>query len=164
MASLAMPHLVGCWNMPMNDWAEKNSVRAEVVKIGLTQGKEGHILKLVLHPNDLPRDIITDSLGSRYLMVLVRLNDDDTAAPPKDKAEGDRAVAIAGALCRNERFRGWFFSKGFSVSEEPNAVAEGLRSILGVESRRDLATNEEARRVFMDIRGEFEADFRKGKL
>lgn len=136
----------------------------EAVKIALTQSKEGMVLKVAIHPNDVPRDVILDSLGTRYMVAMVKINDAGEPEKGQDKTEGDRAVAIAGALCRNERFRGWFFSKGFSVSEEPNAVAEGLRSILGVESRRDLATNEEARRVFMDIRGEFEADFRKGKL
>lgn len=122
------------------------------------------MLKVAIHPNDVPKDVILDSLGTRYMVAMVKINDAGEPEKGQDKTEGDRAVAIAGALCRNERFRGWFFSKGFSVSEEPNAVAEGLRSILGVESRRDLATNEDARRVFMDLRGEFEADFRKGKL
>jgi hypothetical protein len=136
----------------------------EAVKIALTQSKEGMVLKVAIHPNDVPKDVILDSLGTRYMVAMVKINDAGEPERGQDKTEGDRAVAIAGALCRNERFRGWFFSKGFSVSEEPNAVAEGLRSILGVESRRDLATNEDARRVFMDIRGEFEADFRKGKL
>ena len=136
----------------------------EAIKIALTQSKEGMVLKVAIHPNDVPKDVILDSLGTRYMVAMVKINDAGEPEKGQDKTEGDRAVAIAGALCRNERFRGWFFSKGFSVSEEPNAVAEGLRSILGVESRRDLATNEDARRVFMDLRGEFEADFRKGKL
>ena len=136
----------------------------EAVKIALTQSKEGMVLKVAIHPNDVPKDVILDSLGTRYMVAMVKINDAGEPEKGQDKTEGDRAIAAAGLLCRNDRFCSWMHQKGFSVSAGTNDVASGLRVLLGVDSRRELATNETARNVFFDLKAEFEEDFRKGNV
>ena len=98
----------------MTEWAERNTIQCEVVKIAMTQDKNGHILKVAIHPSDLPKDLVLDPLGTRYVMVLARLNDQDEVVQPKDKSEGDKAVDIAGLLCRNKRFIDWMLSNVIS--------------------------------------------------
>lgn len=136
----------------------------EAVKISLSQDKNGLVLKLSLHPDEVPKDVILAPLGTRYMVALVQIGDDEQPVKGRDKSEGDRAVAIAGALCRNPRFVGWLAKKGYASGASSDKAAEGLREILGVSSRSELATNEEARQTFMQLRAEFEDDYKKGKV
>lgn len=140
------------------------AVHFEAVKIAVSQDKNGLVLKLSIHPDQVPKDLILSPLGTRYMVAAVQLGDDDTPIKGKDKTEGERAVAIAGALCRNERFRSWMAKCGYADDDTPDGVAKGLRSICGVSSRAELATNEEARISFMELRDLFEADFKRGMV
>jgi len=148
----------------MTEWAEKNTLQCEVVKIAMSQDKNGHILKLSIHPNDLPKDLVLDPLGSRYVMVLAKLNDQDEVVKPNHKSEGDKAVDIAGLLCRNERFIKWMHDSGHSEGESPWHTAEAIRSFCGVKSRAELATNEEARHTFNNLKHEFEVALKAGDV
>lgn len=134
----------------------------EAVKIALTQDKNGLVLKLSLHPDDTPKDMILSPLGTRYMVAMVQLSDEDKPVKGREKTEGERAVAIAGTLCRNSRFIQWMVDKGYADKDTPESVAEGLRSICGVNSRAELATNEEARANFMELRELFESEFKRG--
>ena len=53
----------------------------EAVKIAMRQDKNGHVLVLSIHPNDIPNELFSDWLGSRYYVSLVKLNDDETPVP-----------------------------------------------------------------------------------
>jgi len=148
----------------MGDWAEKNTLQCEVVKIGLNQDKNGHILKVAIHPSDLPKDLILDPLGSRYMMVLARLNDQDEVVPPKEKSDGEKAIDIAGLLCRNSRFISWMFDYGHSPERTEAGAIEGIKSHCGIESRREFRTNEDAKRLFFSLRDSFELAVKKGEV
>ena len=148
----------------MNDWAEKNTLQCEVVKIGLNQDRNGHILKVAIHPSDLPKDLILDPLGSRYMMVLARLNDQDEVVQPKEKSDGEKAVDIAGLLCRNTRFISWMFDYGHSPERTESGAIEGIKSHCGIESRREFRTDGEARRRFFALRDLFEAAVKRGDV
>lgn len=148
----------------MNEWAERNTVQCEVVKVAMAQDKNGHILKLAIHPNDLPKDLVLDPLGSRYVMVLARLNDQDEVVQPKEKTDADFAVAVAGKLCRNPRFISWLFDNGYSGARDQQGAIEGLRDICGIKSRTEFRTNEEARERFFELKKEFEESHKKGEV
>lgn len=148
----------------MNEWAERNTVQCEVVKIAMAQDKNGHVLKLSIHPNDLPKDLVLDPLGSRYVMVLAKLNDQDEIETPKDKSEGERAVDIAGLLCRNNRFVHWLYDSGLSMADTQDGAIAAVRQICGIQSRSEFRTNEEARARFLDLKSEFETAFKSGDV
>lgn len=148
----------------MTDWAERNTIQCEVVKIAMTQDKNGHILKVAIHPSDLPKDLILDPLGTRYVMVLAKLNDQDEVVKPKEKSDGDKAIDIAGLLCRNKRFIDWMFDYGHSPERTEAGAVEGIREFCGVKSRSDFRSNEEARRKFFELRDAFEAAVRRGDV
>lgn len=148
----------------MTEWAKKNTVQCEVVKVAMAQDKNGHILKVSIHPNDLPKDLVLDPLGTRYVMVLARLNDQDEVVPPKEKSEGDKAVDIAGLLCRNDRFISWMFDNGYSMTRDSSGTIDAIREMCGIKSRAELATNETARNVFMELKALFEESYKKGEV
>jgi hypothetical protein len=65
----------------------------------------------------------------------------------------------AGILCNDERFRA-FVSDTLHLSASPcspEAAAEYLRRFCHIQSRRDLATNIDARARFRILRTEFDA-------
>ena len=148
----------------MTEWAERNTIQCEVVKIAMSQDKNGHILKLSIHPNELPKDLVLDPLGARYVMVLARLNDQDEVIQPKEKTDGDKAVDIAGLLCRNERFISWLFDNGYSGSRDEHGAIEGIRDICGIKSRAEFRTDENARQRFFELKAEFEVALKKGEV
>ncbi len=148
----------------MTSWAERNTVQCEVVKVAMAQDKNGHILKLSIHPDDLPKDLVLDPLGTRYMIVLAKLNDQEEVIPPKEKSDAEKVIDIAGLLCRNPRFRSWMFHIGYSLSDDEKGAVEGIRNLCGVKSRADFRTDEEARNRFLDLKTEFEVALKRGEV
>jgi hypothetical protein len=130
----------------------------------MSQDKNGHILKLAIHPNDLPQDLILDHLGSRYIMALVKLNDQDEPVMGVKKRESDTVISQAGALCRNDRFQTWLADIGVALEATEKSAIEGVRDFCGIVSRSEFSTNENARHKFMELRRQFELDYKKGKV
>lgn len=143
---------------------KENAVHFEAVKIAMTQGKDGLILKLAIHPNDAPQDVILDPVGARYIIAAVRLTDDDQPMVPQRKKEVDSVIAAAGLLCRNDRFQAWLVDSGhtFELPNESGAV-QAIREICGIKSRSEFATNETARKTFLELKREFERAIKDGK-
>lgn len=67
-------------------------------------------------------------------------------------------IASAGILCRDPAFWAWMFKQGLSVEPSEAGAVEGLHAYLKVHSRAQLAESTRARRLFIELRGRFEAD------
>ena len=140
------------------------SSKFEAVKIAMNQDKTGHILRLSIHPNDTPEDLMRDPVGTRYLVVVVRIGDEGEAIASPTIRDGIMAVNLAGQLCRDGRFQTWLVQQEMTdVMSEP-AAADAIRTHCGVVSRSDLKTNIEARRRFLALRDEFADDLRRGTI
>lgn len=119
-------------------------------------------LTLTVLPESMPDWLLRAPMGQRIgAAALHEIGEDEKPVvgsaqsaekPAREKTEGERAVVRAVMLCQDPAFKQWF--------DEPDAtdeeVAVTLRAKLGVASRSELATNEEARARFEGI----EADFR----
>ena len=64
------------------------NVSFEAVKTSMMQDKNGTNIRLTIHPNDVPAELHKDWVGSRYMVVMVKLKEDGT--PDK----GDENAAI----------------------------------------------------------------------
>tara|TARA_B100000900_G_scaffold344825_1_gene309016 strand:+ start:646 stop:882 length:237 start_codon:yes stop_codon:yes gene_type:complete len=62
------------------------NISFEAVKTSMMQDKNGTNIKLTIHPNDVPQDLHKDWVGSRYMVVMVKLNEDGT---PDEREEND---------------------------------------------------------------------------
>jgi hypothetical protein len=134
----------------------------EAVKIAMTQTKEGHILKLAIHPNDTPDAVMRAPVGSRYQVVMVELSDTNEPVVPKTVSEGARAVRMAALLCRDPNFQDWMKSGGYAMESSETGAVEGLRATLGIESRAMLKIDTDAQMNFARLVNDFEADMRMG--
>ena len=76
----------------------------EAVKTSMSQSKAGTILRLAIHPNEVPANLHTDWVGSRYMVAMVKLNEQDEPEISVEQREVDKLIASAGMLCRNSSF------------------------------------------------------------
>lgn len=134
-----------------------DTIQFESVKAGLRQSKDGYMLTLSVHPNDIPDDLVKDFVGSRYMVVMVRLGDDETPMNREHAFPGDYAVKMAGILCRDPVFWDWLHENEWLQEKNETACVEWLVDFLGIESRKELKTNSEARELFNNIRKKFES-------
>ena len=146
------------------------AIHFEAVKTSMSQSKAGTILRIAIHPNDVPPSLHTDWVGSRYMVAMVKLDDEDQPEISDDQRQTKALVASAGMLCRNEDFRKFLDSQdllsfspdhwsvdgdGDKWSDLEALTARCLRSYLHIESRSELATNSEAREKFKKLQEDF---------
>ena len=70
----------------MEEEKKMPNISFEAVKTPMMQDKNGTNIKLTIHPNDVPQDLHKDWVGSRYMVVMVKLNEDGT---PDEREEND---------------------------------------------------------------------------
>ena len=141
------------------------AVHFEAVKTSMSQSKAGTILRLAIHPNEVPANLHTDWVGSRYMVAMVKLNEQDDPEISVEQREVDKLIASAGMLCRNPSFVEFLHAKNITtydptgkyptLTPDENGVAEALRNYLEVTSRADMKTNSQAREKFKSLSEEF---------
>jgi len=106
------------------------------------------VISFVLHPNEVPDDLALAPLGTRYMLALVRIGDDEEPQQPDEKPK--RAARPfhtlprpqqAGMMCNNQAFQQWV-SKQHPAGLTFPANADGSRKyilyVCGVVSRAHL--------------------------
>jgi len=133
------------------------TIQFEGVKAGLKQSKDGYILTLAVHPDEIPDDLVRDFVGSRYVVVMVRLDEQEQPMNRNNEFPGDQAVKMAGILCRDPDFWEWLHAKEWLMEKNERVCTEWLTSYLGIESRKELKTDKEARDLFNKLKNSFDA-------
>ncbi len=132
------------------------AVHFEATKVKLSQDKNGILLTLAIHPDEVPELLVRAFVGSRWMCALVRLGDDDQPQVTEDQVAGARAVQSAAMLCRTPAFQLWMMRQGIIPEATETAAVEGLRSYLGLASRSDLKTDRDARALFDGLKTRYE--------
>jgi len=130
------------------------TIQFEGIKTGLKQSKDGYMLSLAVHPDDLPDNLIRDFVGARYMVVMVRIGDDEQ--PVKQVRKSDPAVSMAGMVCRDSEFWSYVFIRDEEIIGSEAECAEWMKMYFDIESRADLKTNEVAREKFIKFKEDFE--------
>jgi hypothetical protein len=112
---------------------------------------------MAVHPDDLPDDLMRDFVGSRYVVVMVRIGDDERPMNREHEFPGDHAVKMAGILCRDPEFWEWLELQKLVTTKDEKTCANWLSFYLGIESRKELKTDEDARELFNRLKASFEA-------
>jgi uncharacterized protein YcgL (UPF0745 family) len=128
----------------------------EAVKVGMKQDNSGYILTLRIHPDDVPDELMRDFVGSRYMAVMVRLNDEDR--PMNREAElAKDMVRISGMLCRDPQFWEFLSEAGGIIEKSEREATEWLKDYLQIESRSDIAKSQTATEKMLGVKQEFMA-------
>lgn len=136
----------------------------EAVKIAMTQDKNGVILKLSIHPNEVPKDLMTAWVGTRFQAALVQLDEDGSPVKGPDTVDGERAVKSAGMMARNERFQEYLHRQEFADEISEEAAVEAVKLYCDIGSRAELRNNEKARKEYWRLIAGFDEARHKGEV
>jgi hypothetical protein len=133
------------------------TLQFEGVKVALKQDKTGYVLTLSMHPDDIPEDLLRDFVGARYQVVMVRLDGNEEPMDRQNEYEGDRAIRIAGLLCRDPKFWAYLYEDNQILEAKEKEATDWLRDYLNIPSRSELKTNPQARILLDKIHKEYNA-------
>lgn len=94
--------------------------------------------------------------GKRYTLMLIELNDQEEHVQTDETPKPRKLSQIAGAMCNDPNFRAWAASKYGDEIPNADAAAEMVRAMCGIDSRRDLDTNDGAATVFREIMADYD--------
>jgi hypothetical protein len=138
--------------MNIADEARENALHCEMVKYAYRQTKDGVVVSFVVHPNDVPAELSSSHIGSRYMVALVELGDDETPKKPSKKDWREMTPASQAAIrCGDVKFRNFLRSEHGLNTKDKDEAATAVRNLCGVTSRMELATNHKARTLWHSI-------------
>lgn len=136
-----------------------SAFKFEAVKMRMGQDKDGHTITLRLHPHEVDSgdlaSLLADHVGSRYMIGMVRIEDDGTPAQPRKKTDAERMVTSAAMLRRDPEFQRYMHEVRGAEDLSEDAVGEAMYLILGVASLADIKAKQDAQERFMTLRNEF---------
>lgn len=143
----------------MTDDIRDAAISFEAIKTSLRQNKDGVALTLVVHPDDCPPELFRTWVGARFYVAMVELGEDEQPKISDAAMERMRAIQSAGMLCRSEAFYKFLVARGYAddaplVDQEANA-AEAMRRLLGIQTRSEMKTDDDAYNSFMLLRDDF---------
>ena len=123
----------------------------EAIKMAVKQDSTGYVLNLRIHPNDFPEELLRDFVGSRYMVVMVKLDNEN-----KPEIRVRNYIKEAGIICRDPDFWDFLFDRMdiFGKNEE-NAISF-IYEHCKIKSRKELASSQEATTLFNLIKKEFQ--------
>lgn len=113
-------------------------------------------MTLAVHPDEISDVLVRDFVGSRYVVVMVRLDEAEQPMNRGNEFPGDHAVKMAGIMCRDPDFWEWLHAKEWLMEKNERACTEWLISYLNIESRKELKTDAEARDLFGRLKASFD--------
>ena len=128
-------------------------INFECVKVTLRQNKDGFMLTLAIHPDDLHQDLVRDFVGARYAVAMVRIGDDEQ---PYVRPKISSFVQTAGILAKDPEFQRFCVETGWCFAHSEDEAARAICEILNIESRSELVSNTEAQGGLIDLRKEFD--------
>jgi hypothetical protein len=122
-----------------------STLQFEGQKVALKQDRTGFVLTLSIHPDEAPEELLRDFVGARYMVVMVRIQDDETPTPYKNR------VSKAAMLCKSLDFQIWL-----GATSETDAAGL-LCTRCNITSRSELNGNKAAQALFDAMLKEYES-------
>ena len=127
-------------------------------KVALKQTKDGIVMSLAIHPDDLPEELMRDFVGARYMVVMVRLGDEEKPLNREEFA-GSQLVKLAGIMCRDQDFWQYLYETEQLFEKNEAACVDWMTAYLGIKSRADIKTN----LVAQDLLKKLNANYKEWK-
>lgn len=164
------------------------SIQFEAKKHAYRQTQDGVVVSFVVHPNDLNAGFAVAPLGTRYLLVVVQLGDDEEPIPPGASIPESAALASAdadgaprtnqpsaapggtkpqrtlaqyvGMRCNDKRFQKWVADQECTEAEQVDEefAATWVRERCRVDTRTEIKPGTEAAKEWNKIEASFLAD------
>jgi len=131
------------------------TLQFEAVKMALKQDKNGYALTLSVHPDMVPEELLRDFVGSRYQVVMVRVNEDERPMNREQELCRDY-VRMAAMLCRDKQFQAFLTESGQIFDADEQMAVDWLKQELGIKSRKELQDHPAAQSRLLSINQEFQ--------
>ena len=133
----------------MTDDVKEAAIMFEAVKTSITQTKDGVILRLAIHPEECPIELLRSWVGSRFGVVMVQIGDDEQPVMSDATRDANRSLKSAIMLCKDKVFQ------EFMGVENEHECANTMRHRLGVSSRSEIKNDTNALDRFQKLRSDF---------
>jgi hypothetical protein len=127
-----------------------NALQFECRKVALKQDRTGYVLTVVIHPDEIPEELLRDFVGSRYGVAMVRIADDESAVPYQNR------VMQAGMLCRTREFQFWLKETKLLERISEDEAINALYKLCGITSRTELNGNADAQQKFDEMVNDYD--------
>ncbi len=133
------------------------SVHCEAKKHGYRQTQDGIVVSFVLHPQEVPDDLALAALGTRYMMALAQIGDDEEPIEvQKPERPGRRFDTMplsqqAALKCNDPAFQRWCGAEG------PETAREHILVRCEIKSRAELDVHLYAGDRWVEMLEEFNA-------
>lgn len=131
-----------------------DTLQFEAVKMAIKQDKNGYALTLSVHPDMIPEGLLRDFVGSRYQVVMVRINEDERPMNREQELSRDY-VRMAAILCREKKFHEFLVEANQIFDADEEAATEWLKQELGVKSRTEIPQKPTAVSRLLSIQQEY---------
>ena len=137
--------------------ARQNALQIEAKKDGLSQMQSGEwTLKLKIHANDIPTPLLTATMGTRYMLAMVEIGDDEEPVQQERPKSHAQEIAIT---CQTEGFRQFCyetFGSALDVGWSEEETIAFVRGHCGVKSRSEITHGSEAGLIWRRLRADYE--------
>jgi hypothetical protein len=127
-----------------------NALQFECRKVALKQDRTGYVLTVVIHPDEIPEELLRDFVGSRYGVAMVRIADDESAVPYQNR------VMQAGMLCRTREFQYWLKENKLLERISEDEAINALYKLCVINSRTELNGNADAQKKFDEMVNDYD--------
>ena len=109
------------------------AVYCEARKAAYRQTAQGLVVSFVVHPQEMPEELAIAPLGTRYIIALADIGDDEEPIEPKPNGQAryraapptEQALMRAAALPRDAQFRAWVGYMRAGALNAPEATERG---------------------------------------
>lgn len=146
------------------------AVHCEARKVAYRQSREGLVVSFVIHPNDMPDALAVAPLGTRYMLGLCEIGDDEQPVarekPAPSKSEVAKAKYAASApmgqaltraclLADDLRFQQWVAGSTLCPASKDDAESYVRIVCCGGRSRGLIAEDPECYQRYIKLETEF---------
>jgi len=139
----------------------------EALKISLRQEAEGYVLTVRIAEADMPEILVRSRINARLALAVAEIEANEELKPQvaveaaKSKRQQNANVMRAAIVCNEDAFQTFLRKKypkewDSSIGESAGQAAETLRTLLKIDSRKDLAANAEALKGFDKLIAQYE--------
>lgn len=137
----------------------------EAIKIALKQEAEGIVISFRIQPEHFPEHLLVAKINARFALAFQEIDDDEKPKPAdpelKSKRRQNANVMRAAIACGEKDFQNFLARKHSkqwkgALGEGATQAADAMRNVLGIDSRRHLATDTEALARFDKLMAEYE--------
>lgn len=149
------------------------AINFEAKLYALRRSKDGVIVSYVVHPSDVAQELLTADIGTRFMVAVAEIGDDERPVEAAEDPRPGPAITIAAVKerrkfdnlplsqqaalrCADKRFQA-FLEQLSCVTASEDGAAGYVRHLCGIDSRAELDHDKEAGGMWLMLDRQFQS-------